>query len=32
MTGTAYVNPLNPTDTTYIDDNEEGSFLLLEHL
>ena len=30
MTGTAYVNPLNPTDTTYIDDNEEGSFLLLE--
>ena len=30
MTGTAYVNPLSPTDTTYIDDNEEGSFLLLE--
>lgn len=30
MTGTAYVDPLNPLDTTYIDDNEEGSFLLLE--
>ena len=24
MTSAAYVDPLNPLDTTYIDDNEEG--------
>ena len=30
MTGMAYIDPLNPTDSTYIDENEEGSFIRLE--
>ena len=30
MTGIAYIDPLNPGDTTYVDDNEEGSFIRLD--
>jgi len=28
--GTAYIDPANPEDTTWVDDNEEGSFIKLE--
>ena len=30
VTGTAYINPLNQLDSTYIDDNETGNFIRLE--
>ena len=30
VTGTAYIDPLQPDDSTHIDDNEEGSFIRLE--
>ena len=30
VTGTAYINPLNPLDSAYIDDNETGNFIRLE--
>ena len=30
MTGIAYIDPLNPGDTTNVDDNEEGSFIRLD--
>ena len=30
MTGMAYIDPLNPDDTTYVDENEEGSFIRLD--
>ena len=30
MTGTAYIDPLSQNDSTFIDDNEEGSFIRLE--
>ena len=30
VTGTAYIDPLLPDDSTYVDDNEEGSFIRLE--
>ena len=30
VTGTAYIDPLNLNDSTYIDDNETGNFIRLE--
>ena len=30
ITGSAYIDPLNPDDTTYVDENEEGSFIRLD--
>ena len=30
VTGTAYINPLNPLDSAYTDDNETGNFIRLE--
>ena len=30
ITGTAFIDPENPNDTTYIDESEEGSFIRLE--
>ena len=30
MTGVAYIDPVNPGDTTYVDDKEEGSFIRLD--
>ncbi|OUW80361.1 MAG: cell surface protein SprA, partial [bacterium TMED217] len=30
VTGTAYINPINPLDSVYIDDNETGNFIRLE--
>ena len=30
VTGTAYINPLNKLDSTYIDNNETGNFIRLE--
>ena len=30
VTGMAYIDPLNKTDSTYLDENEEGSFIRLE--
>ena len=30
VTGTAYINPLNPLDSIYVDDNETGNFIRLE--
>ena len=30
VTGTAYIDPLQPDDSTYVADNEEGSFIRLE--
>ena len=30
VTGTAYINPLNKLDSTYIDNNETGNFIILE--
>ena len=30
VTGTAFINPLNPTDSLFNDDNETGNFIRLE--
>ncbi len=30
MTGMAYIDPLNTTDSSFVDENEEGSFVRLE--
>ena len=30
VTGMAYIDPMNKTDSTYLDENEEGSFIRLE--
>ena len=30
VTGTAYINPIDPLDSAYVDDNETGNFIRLE--